>query len=94
MSSILLYRLLTRDRAGHRRLRGGRISHAMTSQAFAAQRPSPSSPADQRQLTALQRDLDRYLRCYGTDRAHTGRLTSGRAPAGIAPCAGKMVTVR
>jgi transposase InsO family protein len=30
--------------------------------------------------TGLRLDLDRYLRYYNTDRAHTGRLTRGRTP--------------
>ena len=34
-------------------------------------------------LTALQRDLDRYLAYYNFDRAHTGRLTRGRVPGEI-----------
>jgi transposase InsO family protein len=34
-------------------------------------------------LTALERDLDRYLDYYDFDRAHTGRLTQGRIPADI-----------
>jgi transposase InsO family protein len=34
-------------------------------------------------MTALQRDLDEYLRDYNFDRAHTGRLTRGRVPADI-----------
>ena len=33
--------------------------------------------------TALRRDLDRYLRYYNFDRAHTGRLTKGRIPGEI-----------
>jgi transposase InsO family protein len=33
--------------------------------------------------TALQRDLERYLREYNFDRAHTGRQTKGRVPAEI-----------
>jgi hypothetical protein len=34
-------------------------------------------------VTALSQDLDDYLHYYNTDRAHTGRLTRGRIPAGI-----------
>jgi transposase InsO family protein len=34
-------------------------------------------------LTALERDLDRYLDYYDFDRAHTGRLTRGRIPGEI-----------
>jgi transposase InsO family protein len=34
-------------------------------------------------LTALARDLDRYLDYYDFDRAHTGRLTRGRIPGEI-----------
>jgi transposase InsO family protein len=30
--------------------------------------------------TGLRLDLDRYLRYYNTDRAHTGRYTRGRTP--------------
>ncbi len=33
--------------------------------------------------TALDRDLDEYLRYFNYDRAHTGRLTKGRIPADI-----------
>jgi transposase InsO family protein len=41
-------------------------------------------------LTALERDLDRYLHEYNFDRAHTGRLTNGRVPAEIVYGARKM----
>jgi transposase InsO family protein len=34
-------------------------------------------------LTALERDLNQYLRYYNFDRAHTGRLTKGRVPGQI-----------
>ena len=34
-------------------------------------------------LTALERDLERYLDYYDFDRAHTGRLTQGRVPGEI-----------
>jgi transposase InsO family protein len=34
-------------------------------------------------LTALARDLERYLDYYNFDRAHTGRLTRGRIPGDI-----------
>jgi transposase InsO family protein len=34
-------------------------------------------------LTALERDLERYLDYYDFDRAHTGRLTRGRIPGEI-----------
>ena len=34
-------------------------------------------------LTALTRDLTRYLRYYNFDRAHTGRLTEGRVPGDV-----------
>jgi hypothetical protein len=30
--------------------------------------------------TGLRLDLDRYVRYYNTDRAHTGRWTNGRTP--------------
>ena len=45
-------------------------------------------------ITALERDLDEYLRYYNADRAHTGRLTKGRVPADIVFKARKMATVR
>jgi transposase InsO family protein len=41
-------------------------------------------------LTALTRDLERYLRYYNTDRAHTGRLTKGRVPSDIVYGANKV----
>ena len=41
-------------------------------------------------ITALQKDLEEYLRYYNTDRAHTGRLTRGRIPADIVYGARKM----
>jgi transposase InsO family protein len=44
--------------------------------------------------TALQRDLDDYLETYNFDRAHTGRLTSGRVPADIVFGARKTRPVR
>jgi transposase InsO family protein len=44
--------------------------------------------------TALQRDLDKYLQTYNTDRAHTGRLTQGRIPAEIVYGARKTRTVK
>lgn len=34
-------------------------------------------------FTGLKRELERYLRYYNRDRAHTGRLTQGRIPAEI-----------
>lgn len=40
----------------------------------------------------LRRDLADYLRYYNLDRAHTGRLTRGRAPADIVYGAPKMET--
>jgi transposase InsO family protein len=43
--------------------------------------------------TALQRDLDDYLRYLNHDRAHTGRLTKGRIPADIVFGAHKTRTV-
>ena len=33
--------------------------------------------------TGLRLDLDRYLRYYNTDRAHTGRWTKGRTPEAV-----------
>ena len=33
--------------------------------------------------TGLRRDLERYLRYYNTDRAHTGRWTRGRTPDAV-----------
>jgi transposase InsO family protein len=45
-------------------------------------------------VTALQRDLDEYLRYFNFDRAHTGRLTQGRVPADIVFGARKMARVR
>lgn len=33
--------------------------------------------------TGLRLDLERYLRYYNDDRAHTGRLTKGRTPAAV-----------
>jgi len=45
-------------------------------------------------ITALERDLDEYLRYYNFDRAHTGRLTKGRVPGDIVFGARKMGTVR
>jgi len=44
--------------------------------------------------TALERDLDEYLRYFNYDRAHTGRLTKGRLPADIVFGARKTRTVR
>ncbi len=34
-------------------------------------------------FTGLRRDLERYLRFYNFERAHTGRLSRGRIPAEI-----------
>jgi hypothetical protein len=45
-------------------------------------------------LTALSKDLEHYLRYYNSDRAHTGRLTSGRIPAEIVYWARKMKATR
>jgi transposase InsO family protein len=45
-------------------------------------------------MTALQRDLDEYLKTYNHDRAHTGRLTKGRVPADIVFGARKTRPVR
>ena len=33
--------------------------------------------------TGLRRDLERYLRYYNSDRAHTGRWTRGRTPESV-----------
>ena len=44
--------------------------------------------------TALERDLDEYLRYFNFDRAHNGRLTQGRVPADIVHGARKTRTVR
>jgi transposase InsO family protein len=41
-------------------------------------------------LTALSRELDRYLTYYNHDRIHHGRLTRGRIPADIIYGAHKM----
>lgn len=41
--------------------------------------------------TGLRRELERYLACYNTDRAHTGRWNQGRTPTeviGLAKCYG------
>jgi transposase InsO family protein len=45
-------------------------------------------------MTALQKDLEIYLRDYNFDRAHTGRLTQGRVPGDIVFGARKTRTVR
>ena len=45
-------------------------------------------------ITALKRDLDEYLAEFNYDRAHNGRLTSGRVPADIVFGARKMGSVR
>ena len=45
-------------------------------------------------VTALERDLDEYLDYLNFDRAHTGRLTKGRAPGDIVFGARKTRTVR
>ena len=45
-------------------------------------------------LTALEHDLDDYLRTYNFDRAHTGRLTKGRVPADVVYGARKTRPVR
>ena len=44
--------------------------------------------------TALERDLDEYLRYFNHDRTHNGRLTKGRVPADIVFGARKTRTVR
>jgi hypothetical protein len=33
--------------------------------------------------TGLRLDLERYLRSYNTERAHTGRWTKGRTPKAV-----------
>jgi transposase InsO family protein len=45
-------------------------------------------------VTALEKDLDEYLRYFNFDRAHTGRLTRGRVPGDIVFGARKTRTVR
>ena len=45
-------------------------------------------------ITALDKDLDEYLRYFNFDRAHTGRLTKGRVPGDIVFGARKTRTVR
>jgi hypothetical protein len=44
--------------------------------------------------TALERDLNEYLKYFNFDRAHTGRLTNGRIPADIVFGARKTRTMR
>jgi hypothetical protein len=38
-------------------------------------------PVSDPKQTGLKLDLERYLRYYNTQRAHTGRWTRGRTPA-------------
>jgi transposase InsO family protein len=45
-------------------------------------------------VTALARDLERYLQEYNFDRAHTGRLTRGQVPGEIVYGARKMGAAR
>lgn len=44
-------------------------------------------------ITALHRDLDEYLGYCNHDRAHTGRLATGRVPADVVFGARKMGSV-
>jgi hypothetical protein len=41
---------------------------------------SPRSPLPHPKQTGLRLDLERYLRYYNTERAHSGRWTRGRTP--------------
>jgi transposase InsO family protein len=85
--------------ATHRRIKAGRPnSNGCAERAQLTILEECWRPAFSRSLapkiTALERDLDEYLRYYNTDRAHTGRLTNGRVPADIVFGARKTATVR
>ena len=85
--------------ARHRRIKAGRPnSNGCAERAQLTILEECWRPAFSRSLapkiTALERDLDEYLRYYNADRAHTGRLTGGRVPADIVFGARKMGTVR
>ena len=83
----------------HRRIKAGRPnSNGCAERAQLTILEECWRPAFSRSLapkvTALERDLDEYLRYYNGDRAHTGRLTKGRVPADIVFGARKTGTVR
>jgi len=85
--------------ATHRRIKAGRPnSNGCAERAQLTILEECWRPAFSRSLapkiTALERDLDEYLRYYNTDRAHTGRLTNGRLPRDIVFGARKTGTVR
>jgi len=85
--------------ARHRRIKAGRPnSNGCAERAQLTILEECWRPAFSRSLapkiTALERDLDEYLRYYNTDRAHTGRLTNGRVPADIVFGARKTRAVR
>jgi hypothetical protein len=40
-------------------------------------------PLSDPKQTSLKLDLERYLRYYNTERAHTGRWTKGQTPAEV-----------
>jgi transposase InsO family protein len=85
--------------ARHRRIKAGRPnSNGCAERAQLTILEECWRPAFSRSLapkiTALERDLDEYLRYYNTDRAHTGRLTRGRVPADIVFGARKTGPVR
>jgi len=85
--------------ASHRRIKAGRPnSNGCAERAQLTILEECWRPAFSRSLapkiTALERDLDEYLRYYNADRAHTGRLTKGRVPADIVFGARKTGTVR
>jgi transposase InsO family protein len=85
--------------ATHRRIKAGRPnSNGCAERAQLTILEECWRPAFSRSLapkiTALERDLDEYLRYYNADRAHTGRLTKGRVPADIVFGARKTGTVR
>jgi transposase InsO family protein len=71
--------------AGHRRIRAGRPqTNGCVERVPGTILEECWKPAFARYLipkyTGLRLDLDRYVRYYNTDRAHTGRWTRGRTP--------------
>jgi transposase InsO family protein len=85
--------------ARHRRIKAGRpntngcAERAQLTILEECRRPAFSRSLAPK-ITALERDLDEYLRYYNADRAHTERLTRGRVPADIVFGARKTKTVR
>jgi hypothetical protein len=59
------------------------VSSGSSRQSWTSAGSPPLRATSSRKQTGLRLDLERYLRYYNTDRAHTGRWTRGRTPEAV-----------